>query len=134
MQSRKTINVVCAIIEKGGKILAAKRGDSQPHAGFWEFPGGKIDPGEDAQKAIIREIREELGTGISIQAQLPPATFDYPDKTVTLIPFICTAAGSEAPKALEHAEIRWVDKREAHGLAWLPPDAAVLKNFLKRNR
>jgi 8-oxo-dGTP diphosphatase len=129
MQSRKTISVVCAIIEKDGTILAAKRGGDQPHAGFWEFPGGKIDPGEDAQKAIIREIREELGTGISVQAQLPAATFDYPDKTVTLIPFICTV-GSEAPKPLEHAEIRWVDKREAHRLAWLPPDVAVLKNYL----
>jgi 8-oxo-dGTP diphosphatase len=129
MQSRKTISVVCAIIEKDGKILAAKRSDAQSHAGFWEFPGGKIDPGEDAQEAIIREIREELGTDVSIQAQLPQATFDYPDKTVTLIPFVC-ATSSEAPKALEHAEIRWVDKREAHGLAWLPPDVAVLKNYL----
>jgi 8-oxo-dGTP diphosphatase len=126
----KTINVVCAIIERDGRFLAARRSDAQSHGGFWEFPGGKIDPGEDAEKAIVREIREELGTGISIKKQLPPVTFDYPDKTVTLIPFIC-AVRSGAPTALEHAEIRWVNKREAHKLAWLPPDVSVLKNFLR---
>jgi 8-oxo-dGTP diphosphatase len=126
----KTINVVCAIIEKDGRFLAARRGGAQPHAGFWEFPGGKINPGEDAEKALVREIKEELGIDISIIKQLPPVTFDYPGKSVTLIPFIC-AMTSGTPQPLEHGEIRWLDSREsALALAWLPPDAEILKNYL----
>jgi 8-oxo-dGTP diphosphatase len=128
MPGRKIINVVCAIIEKDGRILAARRSDAQPHGGFWEFPGGKIDPGEDENAAIIREIREELGITVSVKKRLSPVTFNYPDKTVTLIPFIC-AAGPKTPRPLEHAEIRWVDESEAQGLSWLPPDAEILINF-----
>src|SRR5271169_821644 len=125
MQRRNIINVVCAIMENNGKILAAKRSDAQSHGGFWEFPGGKIDPGEDAEEAIVREIREELGTEISVRRRLPPSTFEYPDKTVILIPFVCTMV-SGTPTPLEHAQIRWVDKCDAEGLAWLPPDAEIL--------
>jgi 8-oxo-dGTP diphosphatase len=120
--------VACAIIENNGKVLAAKRSEGRPHGGFWEFPGGKIGPGEDAEKAIVREIREELGAEISIKRQLPPLTFDYPDKTVSLVPFICEA--SDGPiTPLEHEEIRWVDKDESGRLGWLPPDLEILKNY-----
>jgi 8-oxo-dGTP diphosphatase len=130
MSPQKRIHVVCAIIEKNGKILAARRSDAQSHGGFWEFPGGKIEGGEDAEKAIIREIREELRTDISVKKQLPSVTFDYPDKTVTLVPFACdVVAGTLTP--LEHAEIRLVDKREADGLMWLPPDAEILKDYFR---
>jgi 8-oxo-dGTP diphosphatase len=125
------INVVCAIIEQNGRILAAKRSDAQSHGGFWEFPGGKIDPGEDAEKAIVREIREELGTGIFVKRQLPPVTFDYQDKTVTLVPFVCeVVSGTLTP--LEHEEIRWIDKDESSRLNWLPPDAEILKWYTEK--
>jgi 8-oxo-dGTP diphosphatase len=127
----KTINVVCAIIERDGTILAARRSDAQSHGGFWEFPGGKIDPGENAEQAIIREIKEELQADIIAKRRLQDTTFSYPDKTVTLIPFICTVAFG-TPKPLEHAEIRWVDMKESFGLEWLPPDKAILENYWKR--
>jgi 8-oxo-dGTP diphosphatase len=125
----RTINVVCAIIERDGKFLAAKRSAAQSHSGFWEFPGGKIDPGEDAEKALVREIMEELGILISPRKQLPAVSFEYPGKSVTLIPFVCGIASGRCA-ALEHQEIRWVDKREAVSLAWLPPDAEILRNYL----
>jgi len=134
MQSRKAISVVCAIIEHDGKFLAAQRSDGQSHGGFWEFPGGKIDPGEDPGNAIIREIKEELGTAIAIRMPLPSVSFDYPDKAVTLSPFVCDiVAGGSPPKALEHDQIRWVDMNEAKGLTWLPPDVAVLKHYGARS-
>jgi 8-oxo-dGTP diphosphatase len=134
MSPIKSLRVVCAIIEHDGKFLAAKRGDTQPHAGFWEFPGGKIDPGEDAEKAIFREIKEELGTEISITRRLPSVAFDYPDKTVTLIPFVCETAAGGFITPLEHDEVRWVDMDESQGLTWLPPDAEILNNYRKRPR
>jgi 8-oxo-dGTP diphosphatase len=126
---------VCAIIERDGKFLAAKRSFAQSHGGFWEFPGGKIDQGEDAEEALIREIKEELGADLTINQRLPIATFDYPDASasVTLIPFVCSVASGDCA-ALEHEEIRWVDKREAGSLAWLPPDAEILRNYLRLQR
>jgi 8-oxo-dGTP diphosphatase len=130
----KTIKVVCAIIERDGKFLVAKRSQAQSHGGFWEFPGGKIDPGEDAENALVREITEELGARVAIVRQLPPTKFDNPDPSgsvsVTLIPFVCSVASGDCT-ALEHEEIRWVDKREAAPLAWLPPDAEILKNYVR---
>jgi 8-oxo-dGTP diphosphatase len=131
MSPTKSFHVVCAIIEHDGKFLAAKRSAGQSHGGFWEFPGGKIDPGEDAEKAIFREIKEELGTEISITKKLPSVTFNYPDKTVTLIPFVCEIAAGGFITPLEHDEVRWVDMDESKGLAWLPPDAEILNNYLK---
>jgi 8-oxo-dGTP diphosphatase len=133
MVSGKKIQVACAIIEKNGTFLVARRSDARPHGGFWEFPGGKIDPGEDAREAIIREIKEELGFTIAVKKPLASVTFEYPDKTVTLTPFICDIAEG-SPKALEHDEILWVDKNEANGLRWLPPDAEILGNYLSQLR
>jgi 8-oxo-dGTP diphosphatase len=131
MSPIKSVRVVCAIIEHDGKFLAAKRSASQSHGGFWEFPGGKIDPGENAELAIFREIKEELATEISITKKLPSVTFNYPDKTVTLIPFIGETAAGGFITPLEHEEVRWVDKNESQELAWLPPDAEILNNYRK---
>jgi 8-oxo-dGTP diphosphatase len=124
----KSIRVVCAIIEQDGKILAAKRGRSQSHGGFWEFPGGKVCEGEDPRHAIVREIREELGAEISVVKELGPVTQDYADKRVTLLPFVCRA-GAGVGKAIEHEEIRLVDNNEAASLPWLPPDREILKRY-----
>ena len=122
---------MCAIIEQNEKILAAKRSPSQSHGGQWEFPGGKIGPDEDPDTAIVREIREELGCGIEVKNELANVSFRYPDKDVTLVPLICEITEGTA-SALEHEEIRWVNKTEAEGLDWLPPDREILINYVNR--
>ena len=122
--------VACAIIEKDVRILAAQRGSGQSHAGCWEFPGGKVGKGETPEAAIVREIMEELGAEITVKARLEEVTFEYPDKLVTLIPFVCRA-GREEFFAKEHQEIRWVDGESAKGLEWLPPDRKILEGYLK---
>lgn len=130
MAQKKSILVACAIIEKCGKILAAKRRPDQPHGGFWEFPGGKIHPDEDPKQAVVREIKEELDADIVVLKPLAPARHGYPDKQVTLVPFVCKAIGGGFT-ALEHEKIRWVDRKEAPALLWLPPDREILQNYLK---
>jgi 8-oxo-dGTP diphosphatase len=129
----KSVKVVCAIIEKDGKFLAARRKYPEALCGFWEFPGGKIDPGEDPEHAIKREIREELGVEVTVKYQLPSTAFKYPDKTVLLIPFVCES-GSGPFISLEHEEIRWMDKTDAQLLDWLPADIEILRNYLTSAR
>jgi 8-oxo-dGTP diphosphatase len=133
MEQTPHILVACAIIEQNGRILAAKRSQAQSHGGQWEFPGGKIGPDEAPDTAIIREILEELGCGIEVKNELEDVSFRYPDKNVTLVPLICEITEGTA-SALEHEEIRWVNKSEAEGLDWLPPDKEILINYYNREK
>ena len=99
----------------------------------WEFPGGKVEPGEDPAAAIIREIREELGCAVTVVRALPPFTHDYKTVVITMIPFVCVlAAESPDPHALEHVAIAWVTPAGLRGydLAaadWPVVDALVLR-------
>jgi 8-oxo-dGTP diphosphatase len=133
MNKTSHILVACAIIEHDGKILAAKRSQVQSQGGKWEFPGGKVGPDEDPDTAIVREIREELGCGIEVKSELEDVSFRYPDKNVTLVPLICEIIKGAA-SALEHEEIKWVNKTEADALDWLPPDREILINYYNREK
>jgi len=86
------IEVCCAIIVEGDKILATRRSHGMHLAGFWEFPGGKIEPGETAEACIIREIREELNIEIKVENRLLPVEHHYPEKSIRLMPFMCSTA------------------------------------------
>jgi 8-oxo-dGTP diphosphatase len=123
------IQVVCAIIEKGGKFLAARKATGLANEGLWEFPGGKINKGESPEQALIREIKEEIDIEIKIQKCLSPVIYRYPEKSIQLIPFICTFTEG-SPKALEHEQIVFVNDAEALKLDWAPADIPVLKEYI----
>ncbi len=128
-----TIEVVCAIIKHNNKILVAQRGENMPHPGLWEFPGGKVEQGESYAQSIRREIFEELHMEIQVEQELPHFSYDYPDKTVVLIPFICSTENGAYVLA-EHATIQWLKTDEMDALEWLPADVAIkdsVKNLLK---
>ncbi len=125
----KHIHVTCAIIEKDGLVLAAKRGPSMSMPGTWEFPGGKIMDGETLEACIKREIMEELGVDVTLTAALSPSTHAYPGLTVTLYPFRCTMDSSTII-LLEHAEIRWMRPSDLPTLNWADADVPVVRNFL----
>ena len=123
------INVVCAIIERSGKTLVAKRPAFKSMGGKWELPGGKIEPGEDPREAIIREIREELGCQVVVRTELAPHEHQYPDFAIRLIPFICTLVEGD-PRPLEHEEIIWADRGKLMSLDWADADIPIVNSYL----
>jgi 8-oxo-dGTP diphosphatase len=128
MLQKKYLRVVCAIIVHGRQVLTARRAPGQSHGGSWEFPGGKINPGENPQQAIVRELREELAITVSIIKELAPVTHHYESKIVELIPFVCSIEeGTITP--VDHDEIQWVDREKVAEVPLLPPDRVIWEGY-----
>ena len=124
------IHVACAIIERNGHVLAAQRSASMSLPLKWEFPGGKIDPGETPEQCLKRELREELDVTISVGSALAPVTHRYPTFTVTLYPFICAMEQGEIILR-EHAAITWLPPGELLSLDWAEADGPILAEYTR---
>lgn len=120
----KTKSVVAAVIIQNGKIFATQRGYGD-WKGWWEFPGGKIEPDETPQDALRREIREELATDVSVGDLIHTVEYDYPKFHLSMQCFLCTIVG-DAPTLLEHEAARWLPKEDLQSVQWLPADVEVL--------
>ncbi len=125
----KTIQVVAAVIFHEGKLYATQRGYGA-WRDYWEFPGGKIEPGETPEEALAREIREELDIGISVLGFLCSVEYDYPEFHLSMRCFRCRIDTGE-PKLLEHEAARWLRRGELRGLNWLPADLQILPEIEK---
>jgi 8-oxo-dGTP diphosphatase len=125
------IDVSCAIIEQHGKILATRRGKNMHLEGYWEFPGGKVEPGETLEECISREIKEELSLGISIKGKLPVVEFIYPDKAIKLTPFVCRIISGEITLK-DHTDFKWIEPNSFDQLKWAPADVMVIELYLKK--
>ena len=101
------LKVTCALIIDNQKLLITQNGSKSDHPFQWEFPGGKIKPGEDADHCILREINEELNIEISVVRRLEPVVFDYGFKKIELIPFICRIQ-SGTIQLHEHVNFKWI--------------------------
>ena len=120
----KSIKVVAAIIEKDGKILATQRGYGDMKGG-WEFPGGKVEPGETSQQAIKREIEEELEAEINVGRLVVDVNHDYPTFHLDMDCFLCTLADGTIT-LLEHSAAKWLDAEHLRSVGWLPADLKVV--------
>ncbi len=128
------INVVCAILIKEETFLATRRGHNMDNSMKWEFPGGKVEDGETEQQAIVREIKEELGLNIIPLHCLKSVVYDYGDRKINLIPFVCRIH-SGSMMLYEHHDYQWVTAKLANRLDWAEADQLILnqvKMFLKR--
>ena len=125
----KHIEVVAAIIRKGGKVFATQRGYG-PWKDWWEFPGGKMEQGETPEAALVREIREELDTEINVEKFLHTVEWDYPEFHLTMHCYICSLK-SEALHLNEHEAARWLGADDIHSVRWLPADEGLLPLILK---
>ena len=125
----KHIHVTCAIIERDGLILAAQRSVTMSLPLKWEFPGGKIDPGESHEECLQRELLEELGIHVSLAKRLPVSTHHYPNFMITLYPFACTITSGEIVLH-EHTAISWLPPTELHTLDWAEADVPVIESYL----
>ena len=124
----KHINVVAAVIVRNGKIFATQRGYGEWKE-RWEFPGGKIEPGESPEDALQREIREELSIDISIDRHLTTVDYDYPHFHLTMHCYLCHLKDDTQPHLLEHEAARWLGKDKLEEVKWLPADVEVIKDL-----
>ena len=120
----KTIEVVAAIIIKDGEVFATQRGYGE-WQGWWEFPGGKIEPGETPQDALEREIREELDADSSVGALLETVEWDYPTFHLTMHCYLCTLL-SDSINLNEHQAAAWLTPQTLTTVKWLPADEGLI--------
>ena len=120
----KTIKVVAAIIIKDGQVFATQRGYGE-FKGWWEFPGGKMEPGESPQEALKREIREELDAEVEVRELLETVEWDYPNFHLTMHCFICSLL-SESLHLNEHEAATWLTYETLRSVKWLPADEILL--------
>lgn len=123
----KTIEVVAAIIKQGKQILATKRGYGEFEGG-WEFPGGKIEAGEEKVAAIIREIKEELDATIMVDQFVLTTEYDYPNFHLIMHCYLCSIP-NEHISLLEHSDAKWLTKDTLDSVEWLPADVAVVEKI-----
>lgn len=128
LPSLKHLHVTCAIIERDGLVLAAQRSTAMSLPLKWEFPGGKIDPGESPEECLRRELVEEMGIHVSVGKSLPLSTHHYPTFTVTLHPFVCSIQSGEIV-LYEHAAVTWLSPEELHALDWAEADVPVIESY-----
>ena len=121
----KTIDVVAAVIERDGKVLATQRGYGDM-AGGWEFPGGRIEPGESPEQALVREIREELAVDIAVERHLITVDHDYETFHLHMFCYLAHLTSGE-PHLLEHTAATWLDAESLAAIDWLPADRAAVR-------
>lgn len=127
---QKRIEVVAAIIKEDNQIFATQRGYGE-FKDWWEFPGGKMEPGETQEEALIREVREELSVDLSVEEYLMTVEYDYPNFHLVLHCFICKIKNGEIT-LLEHKSAKWLKKEQLESVNWLPADFDIIDELKRR--
>lgn len=122
----KLIDVTGAVITRDNAIFAAQRGPGKALAGKWEFPGGKIEPGETPEQSLARELKEELLVEATVGEHITTTEYEYDFGIVRLSTFHCTLAPGAEPTLTEHADSRWVPLAELTELDWAPADVSAV--------
>ena len=125
----KHVEVVAAIIQRDGLVYATQRGYGE-WKDWWEFPGGKVEPGESCEAALIREIREELTVEILVERRLCTVEYDYPTFHLVMHCYFCKLASGHLT-LLEHEAARWLSQQELDAVEWLPADKVVVEKLKK---
>lgn len=122
----KCARVVAALIVHEGRVLAQRRPEGKPRAGLWEFPGGKVEPGESDAEALVRECREELGAEIRVGPLVWATTHAYPDLEVTLLVYRAELEAGESPSAREEAQLEWIPLSELEARPFCEADRPLI--------
>ena len=123
----KRIEVVAAVLHNGGEYFATQRGYGE-FEGMWEFPGGKIEPGESREAALKREIQEELGIEISIRELICTTEYDYPMFHLIMHCYLCSIEAGEI-ELREHKSAKWLSGKALDTLEWLQADKEVIEKL-----
>ncbi|MDH6367990.1 MULTISPECIES: (deoxy)nucleoside triphosphate pyrophosphohydrolase [unclassified Breznakia] len=124
---KKMIKVVAAIICDGDKILIAQRSKGEL-AGKWEFPGGKVEQGEDNHTALVREIKEELDMSIEIKRLYTNVVYEYESFILDMDCYICTSNTKEFT-LLEHQNVCWIDIKQIDTMDFAPADISIINQM-----
>lgn len=127
---KKRIPVVGAVLVQGNTVLAAQRGPGRSLAGYWEFPGGKVEKSETPEVALARELQEELLIDATIGDFIMTTEFGSNDAIVALSTYFCTIS-SGAPQLTEHTELRWLPTSELRALKWAPADIPTVEKVIR---
>ncbi|MGZ0710613.1 (deoxy)nucleoside triphosphate pyrophosphohydrolase (plasmid) [Coraliomargarita sp. W4R53] len=119
---QRPLEVVAAVIERDGMLLACRRAPGKSAAGLWEFPGGKVEPGESQSDALAREIREELGVEITVFAHLTTNDTLVDGRVIRLVCLRARLAEAAPTASIDHDALEWMQPSELHGRDWATPD------------
>lgn len=120
------IAVVAGLIVKDGKLLIAQRPGDKHMGGRWEFPGGKIEKGESPEKALARELSEELGIEVKVGRIYHAVMHSYPEKDVLLLFYRCSLISGK-PIPIEEADVRWIEEKELRSYDWAEADIPAVQ-------
>ena len=126
----EAVEVVAAVIERDSRYLITRRLEGTHLAGLWEFPGGKLLPGEQPEDALRRELKEELGVEVAVGELIQMVDWAYPEKSVRLLFFRCALAGEPTP--LEGQEMRWVAAADLRSYNFPDADATLIARLSRR--
>lgn len=129
VRQMKVIKVAAAVIIQNGRVFATQRGYGEFKDG-WEFPGGKVEPEETPQEALVREIKEELNTVIEVGELLDTVEYDYPDFHLSMDCFICKIIAGDL-ELKEHEDARWLTTETLDSVDWLPADLGLIQKIKK---
>lgn len=122
----ESLRVVAAVIIRDGCVLTCRRNAERSAGGLWEFPGGKVEPGESAEEALIREIREELGVDIEVGELIHRATTPTDTAPVDLSSYAARLTDAVPTSSTDHDALRWLQPDELRSLRWAKPDRPVV--------
>lgn len=122
--------VVAALIREGSRFLICRRPAGKSRALLWEFVGGKVEPGETKEQALVRECREELGIAVDTGKIFMQVTHEYPDMTVHLTLYLARIAAGR-PQMLEHSALAWITPEEIENYEFCPADQPILVQIQK---
>lgn len=126
----EAVEVVAAVVERDGRFLITRRLEGTHLAGLWEFPGGKILPGEQPEDALRRELKEELEVEVAVGELIQTVDWTYPEKSVRLLFFRCALAGEPTP--LEGQEMRWVGAADLRSYSFPDADTTLIARLSRR--
>lgn len=127
MNDVPTIDVVAAVVTDGDEILVCRRAAHIGQSGRWEFPGGKVEPGEDPIDALVREVQEELGVGIRVTGHLSTDDTHVGDRIIRLACYRAELEGERPTESTDHDELRWVGTRDLDQFWWAEPDLPAVR-------
>ena len=133
MMEKKKVQVVAAMIEQDGKLLICRRPEGKTLAGMWEFAGGKIEPGETPEQALVRECREELAVEICPRELFAQVEYDYPEMHLSMQVYTASIL-SGVPRRLEHMEMCWAAPDELEQFTFCPADREILDKIAAGRR